>query len=48
MLAYILAAGLASGVIFEPPILLLITLAMMGILFGLHAMNIKHMIPRNA
>lgn len=48
MLAYILAAGLTSGVIFEPPILLLLTLAMLGVLFGLHAMNIKHMIPRNA
>lgn len=38
---YILVAGLASGVILDPPILLWIGLAMMGIAFYLHGSTIQ-------
>ena len=45
-LGYVLAAGLISGVIFQPPLLLVLTLAMLAILFGLHWITIRHMVHR--
>lgn len=39
---YLLGAGLVSGVILDPPILLLIGLAMMAIAFYLHRPTIRH------
>lgn len=43
---YLLGAGLISGVIFEPPILLLMALAMIAIAFYLHRPTIRHIFNR--
>jgi uncharacterized membrane protein len=47
-LAYVLTAGLISGVIMQPSYLLIITFAMLVILFALHWITIRHMMPRPA
>ncbi|MGB8982394.1 MAG: carotenoid biosynthesis protein [Anaerolineales bacterium] len=39
---YLLGAGLISGAILDPPILLLVALAMIGIAFYLHQPTIRH------
>jgi carotenoid biosynthesis protein len=41
---YLLSAGLVSGVILEPPALLLISLAMIAIAFYLHRPTIRHVL----
>lgn len=44
---YLLSAGLASGVILDPPILLLVGLVMILIAFYLHQPTIQHILQRN-
>jgi uncharacterized membrane protein len=44
---YLLSAGLASGVILDPPILLLVGLVMILIAFYLHRPTIQHILQRN-
>jgi hypothetical protein len=41
-LLYVLVAGLTSGAIVQPPELLVVELAMLGILFYLHRFTIRH------
>jgi hypothetical protein len=45
--AYVLAAGLISGVIFEPPVLLLVAFVMLITAFYLHRPTIGHILHRN-
>ncbi|MBI5295325.1 MAG: carotenoid biosynthesis protein [Chloroflexi bacterium] len=46
--AYLLLAGLVSGVIFQPPILLFVSLLMLGIALFLHRSSIREIFPRNS
>lgn len=45
---YTLVAGLIAGVILDPPVLLLISLAMLGIAMYLHLPTIRAILPRTA
>jgi len=45
--AYLLIAGLVSGVIFNPPVLLLVSLVMFALALYLHWPAVRHLLSRN-